>query len=324
MFRVLSLSLLISLAAFAQTPNATPKHAATDKSVSVAASSHNRVASPTDEGDSVPADKAVLTIHGVCNNAGSKAAADHGNCSSQMTKKQFERFIEALRSSGQMLPPTLAPAMRRTIAQNYVSILTNADRAARAGMDQDPKFQEEMRLARINFLAQAYRHHMEEESRKIPESQLHQYYEKNLGNFEQLTMLHLVLPRQNINDLDKLEKEGFEKLDTKNPPRTDLGAVRRGMYAPDQEKVLFALKPGEVSKVLEQPSALMIFKLVRRETLPFDQVKNEIVQTISNDKLDQATKALNESVQSDLDQNYFGPPPAERAGSNPHGDTPRN
>jgi hypothetical protein len=76
------------------------------------------------------------------------------------------------------------------------------------------------------------------------------------------------------------------------------------------------LKPGEVSKVLEQPATLMIFKLIRRETLPFDQVKSEIVQTISNDKLDQATKALNDSVQSDLDRTYFGPAPAERAGSN--------
>jgi hypothetical protein len=341
MLRFVCIYLLAALCAFGQSSNPSSKNSTVDAK-KPGASLNAQASAANDAGDSVAGDQTVLTIHGVCNNAEGQPVSDRTNCATQMTKAQFEKFIGALRSTGQMLPPTLPPAMRRTIAQNYVAILTNADAAVRAGMEQDPKFQEAMRLARINFLAQAYRQHMEQESRKIPEPELRDYYHKNLDKFEQLTMLHLVLPRQNINnlsdeefkkksgsvmqelraravqgeDFDKLEKEGFEKLNAKNPPRTDLGAVRSGMYAPEQEQVLFALKPGEVSKVLEQPATLMIFKLVRRETLPFEDVKAEIIQTISNERLEQATKALHDSVQSDMDQKYFGPPPAERAGSN--------
>jgi len=71
--------------------------------------------------------------------------------------------------------------------------------------------------------------------------------------------------------------------------------------------------------VLEQPGTLMVFKLVKKETLPLNSVKEEIIQTISNDKLDAAAKALNDSVQTDLDPSYFGPPPSVSAGAKSSG-----
>jgi parvulin-like peptidyl-prolyl isomerase len=68
-----------------------------------------------------------------------------------------------------------------------------------------------------------------------------------------------------------------------------LAPIRRGAYAKEQEEMLLALKSGEVSKVIEQPSVFLIFKLDKRNTPELADVKDEIQKKLSQDKLEQLT-----------------------------------
>lgn len=61
----------------------------------------------------------------------------------------------------------------------------------------------------------------------------------------------------------------------------DFGVVRRSDNVPDAIKnTVFALKPGEVSDPVKQPNGFYIFRVEQAGVEPFDQVKNEIFETL--------------------------------------------
>jgi parvulin-like peptidyl-prolyl isomerase len=107
-------------------------------------------------------------------------------------------------------------------------------------------------------------------------------------------------------DLDILQKEAFDTLGVKDPPTTKMGPIRRGAYAPDQEEQLFALKPGEVTPVIEQPSAFIIFKLERRDTPTLEQAKDEIVRRLIKQHMDEQEQAKAKSIHVEFNEQYLG------------------
>jgi hypothetical protein len=84
--------------------------------------------------------------------------------------------------------------------------------------------------------------------------------------------------------------------------------VKRGGGLPAAiEKDLFALKPGEVTKLESEPSGLNIYKLRSRDTIPVEQVKGEIVRDLHKKNLEEAIKSVTGSVHSELNDQFFGP-----------------
>src|SRR5262249_37720562 len=92
------------------------------------------------------------------------------------------------------------------------------------------------------------------------------------------------------------------------PPNSTVGTRRRGMMAPQEEQELFALKPGEVSKVEQEPAGYIIYKLESRQTLSVDQVKDEISRELFRQKMDTQIKAVTASVKAEFNDQYFGSP----------------
>ena len=196
-----------------------------------------------------------------------------------------------------------------------------------------------MKGVRISLLSRLYRYHIEQEAKKSTPEEIEAYYKKNLPNYEELTLSHIVLPTNNplnlkdetfhkkaeelINEMrdrlvkgedpDKLEKEGIERLGQKSPPPTELVPARRGQYGKEQEEKLFALQPGEVTQVVKLPSVNVAYKLISRRTIPLEEATSEIVAILAADKVETETKALTESVKADYDTAYFGPPPPQSA-----------
>ncbi|MEI8192174.1 MAG: peptidylprolyl isomerase, partial [candidate division NC10 bacterium] len=71
----------------------------------------------------------------------------------------------------------------------------------------------------------------------------------------------------------------------------DLGFVSRGMLQADIEKVVFSLKPGEVSDVVKSPLGYHIFKAEeRRETKPavYAEVERDLLQALLAQKMNRA------------------------------------
>jgi hypothetical protein len=307
-----------------QTPatQATPQAAAKVPAVSTTAKKEIKgtVASSTE---------AAITIHGLCNGPQSGKAKADPACSTMVTKQQFDGVVNALNAIG---APLLA-AQRRAVAEGYATTLLNYEAAKKAGVERDPRYAEVMRLARMRAMADMYNALMQEKARKVAPEAIEAYYKENIDKFEELTLQRVTLPRYNsanlkddqfaekaskiakdihdrvVNgeDLDKVQKEAFEELGVKNPPSTKMGPVRRGMYAAEQEKQIFALKPGEVTAVIEQPSALLIFKMEGRETASLEKSKDEILRILIKQNLDKQEQAKDNSYQIDYNVEYTGP-----------------
>lgn len=271
---------------------------------------------------------AAITIHGLCNDQSAGKAKAAADCNTVITKEQFDVVVNALNAIG----PQLLPAQKRGVAQGYVATLLAYDAAKKAGVEKDPRFAEVMRLARMRAMGDMYNALMLEKAKKISPEQIQAYYTANIDKFEELTMRRITLPRFNSanlkddeyvaraskvandvhdraakgEDLEALQKEAFETLGLKNPPTTRMAIVRRGVYSADQEKQLFALKPGEVTSVIEQPSAFIIFKLESRETPSLETSKDEITRILTKQNMEKQEQAKADAVKIDYNEQIVG------------------
>lgn len=294
----------------------------------------------------VPLNAPVLTIHGACS-AGQKSS-DPNSCTTIVTKDQFDKLLEAVNTNNQPIPP----AMRRNLAQAYVDLMAFAQAAEKAGVANDPKFQELMKLTRMRNMAEIYRHSLEEKHRNPPQQEIQAFYDKNASKYEEVKLGRIFIPKANPTGQDK---EAFEKkaLDTANamreravkgesvetlqkeaytalgltaaPPTTDAGSRRKGMLLPAEEDEIFSMKPGEISKVEQEPSGYIIYKLESRQTAPLAQMKDEISRELFRQSIDSETKSIAGSLHADFNDQYFGPPspnPAGGPGGTPSAGTP--
>ena len=107
-------------------------------------------------------------------------------------------------------------------------------------------------------------------------------------------------------DFDKLQKEIYDSTGIKTPPPpTSIPNWRRTMVPPTQTAI-FDLKPGEVSQPIVQPEGIYIYKLESKKTLPLNDVKADIEQTLQNEKLRNSLESVFNSVKPQLNENYFG------------------
>ena len=110
-------------------------------------------------------------------------------------------------------------------------------------------------------------------------------------------------------DLDKLEKEAFEAISSKQtPPQTQMGNRRRGIMPPDQDAEIFSLDKGQVSKLFDNPGGWYVFKVETKRTVPFTEAKEEIQRKLQPENFKDVHEAIISNVKSDLNDKYFGPP----------------
>jgi len=123
-------------------------------------------------------------------------------------------------------------------------------------------------------------------------------------------------------DFVKLQKEAFDAAAMKvESPTISLPKVRRTGLPPAHAAV-FELKPGEVTQVINDSGGHYIYKLNTKEELPLDQVKDEIHNTLQNQRSRDMMDKINSSFKVETNEAYFG---ANTAGGNmpPRGPNPR-
>lgn len=279
--------------------------------------------------EAVGAQEAVITVRGFCPEA---SAGNSSTCTTVITKEQFERILAAVNQANAPMSPTAI----RNLAERYVQILAFASQAEKLGLDKDPRFQELMRVVRLNSLTEAYHRAVDEKYRMPPDADIQTYYDKNIAKFEQVKLGRVFIPRidpkvprgslndfeqraqkvaetmrdraANGEELDKLQQEAYKTLGlTTTPITTEIGTRRRGTLPPNVENEIFALKSGEVTKVEPEPAGFQFYKLQARETLAVAQAKPEIVAAIRKEAIEAANKAVMDSIHTDLNEAYFAP-----------------
>ena len=327
MIRIFLVSLLAGASAFAQTTGAPSGQGTTG--VPAPQAPPPPIQQPAYNPDNVAPDAAVVVVHGVCQN--NAAPVNPDACKVVITKQQFMAMVGGMNVASQLS----TPSAMRSFADSYSQLLALASAGEKAGAESDPRFQELMRVARIRALAETYRHSLEEKYSNPSQQEIEAYYKENIDKYEALKVDRIIVPTANFNrtpaaraeydkkikqlaadireraargeETQKLQDEAYKALNLPAPPRTDLGVKRRGGLPAAIEKDLFALKPGEVTKLESEPSGLNIYKLRSRDTIPVESVKGEIVRDLHKKNMEEAIKSVTGAVHPELNDQFFGP-----------------
>ncbi len=283
--------------------------------------------------DNVAPNAAVVTIHGVCpkDAAPAKTGSKDSSCQTVITKEQFYAMLSGMSVTLQIT----SPAAMRNFAESYSQLLALANEGEKAGAENDPRFQELMRIARLRALADSYRHSLDEKYSNPSQQEIEAYYNENISKYDSFKVERIIVPSINPSrtpaaraendkkvqqlaadireraargeEMQKLQDEVYKALALPAAPRTDLGMKRRGSFPAGIEKDLLALKPGEVTKLETEMSGFNIYKLRSRDTIPVEYVKAEITRDLQQKNLEVAIKAVTGNIHPELNEQFFGP-----------------
>ena len=132
---------------------------------------------------------AVITIPGLCDTpAAGKSKGP--NCKTVVTRAEFEQLVNAV-------APTIAPAARKQLATQYGMALVMVHKAHEMGLDQGPKFQELMRVARIGVLTKELSQSLQDEASHVSDKEIEAYYHNNDAAFQEIDLQRIFIPRSN-------------------------------------------------------------------------------------------------------------------------------
>jgi hypothetical protein len=335
--------LLLATAAWGQAvkpaaPPAAPK----------ATSASRAAAGNSAEAASVGPATAVITIPGLCD----KPATDKSKgetCKTVVTRAEFEQLVATV-------APTIEPPARKQLASQYGMALVMAHKAHEMGLDQGPKFQELMRVARIGVLTKELSLNLQEQAAKISDKDVETYYHNNEASFQEVDLQRVFIPRSKQaaeskdkpsddaaakqerqesedamkklaealrgraaagEDLSKLQDEAIAASGFKGKPPTRLGKVRRTSLPPEQSAV-FDLKPGETSQLITAPNGYLVYKLGEKDSLPLDHVRQEIAAALESQRMQDAMQTIQQSATPELNPKYF----ADATADHPQGHAP--
>ena len=291
---------------------------------------------PTPGSDSkVSPDAPVITIQGFCDK--STAAAD---CKTVVTRAQFEKVVNAIQ-------PNMPKQQQKAMATQYVAALLLAQRAHEAGLDQGPNFDEQMQLQRLQLLARLAQEDMQKTASKISDADAEAYYKQHSNEFQAISYDRLYVPKQKVEatqtkpddpdgqkkreaseaamkeeadklraraaageDFTKLQQEAYDFAGQKIQAKTTrVDNVTKGRF-PSSDASIFELKVGEVSPVLNDPQAYMVYKIEAKKDQPLDEVRPEITRALEQQKLQQESTELRKTVteKTTYDEAYFAVP----------------
>jgi hypothetical protein len=274
-------------------------------------------------GAEVGPDDPVITLDGFCTDS----IPQGGACRTVITRAQFDRLVDALQP-GMPLP------LRLKVANAYARNLRMSAAAQERGLDKAPAFAEELRFARLQLLSQDLDSALRADANQVTDAELDRYYEKNRSSYQQATVARIFVPHanraggaadtmsqlaadlrtraRNGEDPDTLQSEAYAQAGITRPTAdTKIEKVRRASLPPAHETVL-DLMPGEVSDVFSDPAgAHFIYKMITKQTLTLDAVKDEIRGVIAGQRYRDSVKSFQGgAVFSDA---YFNPPGAPPA-----------
>jgi hypothetical protein len=229
--------------------------------------------------------------------------------------------------------------LRLKVANAYARNMRMAAAAKARGLDRTQAFEEEMRFARLQLLAQDLERALKTEANNISDEEFAEYYEKNRSYFEQATVARVFVPHSSRlapgangesqkkaaadsmaelaaelraravrgEDMDKLQIEAYSRAGIDHVKAdTKLEKVRRDALPPQHDSIM-DLKPGEVSEVFSDPAgAHFIYKMIAKETLTLEEAKTEIRSAISTERYRDSMKAFQGDVF--FSDAYFNPP----------------
>jgi parvulin-like peptidyl-prolyl isomerase len=206
--------------------------------------------------------------------------------------------------------------------------------ALKENLDKEPQVQNELKFQREDLLARLMFTHLQETA-KVDEAAVQQYYSTHTGEFESVKASHILIRvkgapmpaaagKQELTDEEaKAKAEAIRKRVTSGEDFAavakaesddtgsaqnggSLGEFHRGQMVPPFEQAAFALKPGEISEPVKTPFGYHIIKVEAHTTRPLDQVKPEIEKKLRPELARKQLQALQDATPVQYDDSFFG------------------
>lgn len=285
----------------------------------------------------LPPNTPIATLQGVCdgvavNNAKTKsktvakaAAAKSKTCKTVITRAEMDALLD-------ILVPGASLETRRTFALNYIRILAASAVAQSKRLENNPVVAKEM-ATRMQFtgmqvMAAGLYQRVETLAADVKDEEISSYYNGHPESFVQGEVARIVIMKTNAGglpldlaplktkaeelraravkgeDFAALQKEAAA-VNSTTPPTWDKVALVRRAVMPPSEGVVFDLKPGEVTQVVEGPSALEILKLVSLKPIQLDAVRKDIKNALTNGHLQLIMADATKDVTADFNLSYL-------------------
>lgn len=266
--------LLLAGVAWGQAANSKPAPAAQqqtgENSAAPTATPAQSAPQEASEASKVAPDAPVITIKGLCDPAAAKSPALE--CRTEITRAEFEKVVETVQ-------PTMPERARRQFASRYASILAMSIKAHEAGLDKGPEYEERMKLARMQILANALNKEMQEQASQVTDKEIEDYYHSHADQFEQAEMSRIYVPKtqQSAPEEDKKDKKAPSEAEQQKHAQDSEEAMKK-----EADKLRVRAAAGEDFNKLQaeafqvagikSPAPNTNMEKVRRNVLPPSQV----------------------------------------------------
>lgn len=290
------------------------------------------------EAANIGPDTPVITIEGLCDRAPTARITDKKSCRTVITRSEFEALAEASDAD--------SGANRTQFANFYAKFSLLAREAQKRGMDNDPRFQRKLELARIQFLGQALIRDLQTKSAQFTPNELERFFRENPALFEQATLQRVYIPRTRFRDLpngvqqpipesapemklvaesilarahtgsdfETLQRDALQEANLREEQDVNIGKMSRD-HLRRSHQVVFDLKPGEVSPLFDEPDeGYYIYKMGSKEMPSFEAAKSDATTAFQKERID--TWMKNITGPAKLNEEYFGTATAKSARAN--------
>ena len=295
------------------------------------------------EAAKVAPDAPVITINGLCDDKATDPTPA-SSCKVVFTRAQFEEFANLIQAD-------LSPAQRKQLATTYADTLILAEQAREMGLDKGPRFEELLKLQRLTLLRQLLNQALQEKAAQIADQDVADYYQQNIGAYEEAQLQRLYIPlhqqldppkekltaaqlQQRQQDSDAAMKKEADELHARAVGGEDLAKLQDEAYKAAEIKTAFppskmqpyrrsdlpaaqvsamTLKSGEISPVIKDTNGYFIFKAGEKTAVPLEKVRSQIISMLRAQRLQQYMKAAQQSATTVFNEEYFTVTPAAGA-----------
>ena len=219
-----------------------------------------------------------------------------------INQQKFDQIIADAKSKDPQFAAQEIPAEQMTMLKQRLGRIYLAEkRAIEKGMDKKPQVRIQVMLQQARALAQKYAVDKLQDKMKATDEEVTAYLashpEMDVDKKNRATAEEVLKRARAGEDFGKLAQE-FSS-DGSKEKGGDLGWFGRGDMVPEFEQAAYALKPGEISNVVESKFGFHIIKLEERKTETKEGKQEEMVHA-------------RHILISEAGANPFGPPQSSR------------